>query len=76
MLLLLLWRHAVFYSQGEHLNNPNLKTTTQGLMRHLPKTFDGEAFTAEAAKRIPGAIQRLSNLDLVRVILRTIPQEI
>ncbi|KAI0317152.1 nucleoporin Nup186/Nup192/Nup205 [Amylostereum chailletii] len=64
MLLLLLWRHIVFYSEGQHINNPSLKTSTPGVMRHLPQSTDGQSFRAEAAKRMAPSLQRLTNVDL------------
>ncbi|KAI0063325.1 hypothetical protein BV25DRAFT_416650 [Artomyces pyxidatus] len=64
MLLLLLWRHIMFYSEGRHINNPDLKASTSGVMRHMPQSTDGEVFRAEAAKRLAPALSRLTMLDL------------
>lgn len=67
MLLLLLWRHVSYFAEGRHINNPSLKTTTAGVMRHLPAAADEETFRMEAAKKLAPALTRLSILDLVRV---------
>ncbi|TFY75895.1 hypothetical protein EWM64_g8115 [Hericium alpestre] len=66
MLLLLLWRHIAFYAQGQHINNPSLKASTSGVMRHLSSSTSGDAdsFRAEAAKRLDPILQRLNSLPL------------
>ncbi|TFY78074.1 hypothetical protein EWM64_g5939 [Hericium alpestre] len=66
MLLLLLWRHIAFYAQGQHINNPSLKASTSGVMRHLSSSTSGDAesFRVEAAKRLAPILHRLNSLDL------------
>jgi nuclear pore complex protein Nup205 len=65
MLLLLLWRHLVYYCEGHHINNPDLKTSTSHAMRFLSSP-DAQTFQSEAGIRLAPTLQRLSSLDLVR----------
>lgn len=65
MLLLLLWRHLVFYCEGYHLNNPDLKGAVSHAMR-LALSPDAETLQAEAARKLVPMLQRLQALDLVR----------
>jgi hypothetical protein len=64
MLLLLLWRHLVYYSEGHHINNPDLKASTSHAMRFLTSP-DADTFRSEAGIKLTPALQRLSSLDLV-----------
>ncbi|KIJ60466.1 hypothetical protein HYDPIDRAFT_98637 [Hydnomerulius pinastri MD-312] len=64
MLLLLLWRHLVSYTENDplHPSAPppaNLKTS----MRLLPAP-DSNSFKDDAGKRLVGALTRISSLDL------------
>ncbi|KAF9815688.1 hypothetical protein IEO21_04405 [Rhodonia placenta] len=63
MLLLLLWRHLVFYCEGYHLNNPDLKGAVSHAMR-LALSPDAETLQAEAARKLVPMLQRLQALDL------------
>jgi len=63
MLLLLLWRHLVYYYEGHHINNPDLRTSTSHAIRSL-SSHDAETFRSEAGVRLAPALQRLSALDL------------
>ncbi|KAA1466852.1 hypothetical protein DENSPDRAFT_57546 [Dentipellis sp. KUC8613] len=66
MLLLLLWRHSSYYVEGQHINNPSLKASTSGVMRHLASSTsaDSDSFRGEAAKRLAPTLHRLGALDL------------
>ncbi|OCH88950.1 hypothetical protein OBBRIDRAFT_888752 [Obba rivulosa] len=63
MLLLLLWRHLVFYSEGRHINNPDLKGAISHLMRFVSAP-DVETFTAEARRKLAPILQRLQSLEV------------
>ena len=65
MLLLLLWRHVSYYTEGRHINNPSLKVSTASTMRYLPAAADEEAFRMEAAKKLAPVLQKVGVLDLV-----------
>lgn len=67
MLLLLLWRHLVYYAEGRHINDPALKTSTSHSMRFLSSP-DADTFCAEAGNKLAPTLQRLSLLDLVRIL--------
>src|ERR1700683_2940197 len=64
MLLLLLWRHLVYYCEGHHINNPDLRAATSHAIRFLSSP-DAETFRSEAGVRLVPVLQRLSWLDLV-----------
>lgn len=61
MLLLLLWRHLEYYSEGHHIDNPNLRAATARMIRFLD-TPDTETFRAELARKLAPVLRRL---DLV-----------
>jgi len=63
MLLLLLWRHLVYYCEGHHINNPDLRAATSHAIRFLSSP-DAETFRSEAGVRLVPVLQRLSWLDL------------
>ncbi|CCM02106.1 uncharacterized protein FIBRA_04183 [Fibroporia radiculosa] len=63
MLLLLLWRHLVFYCEGRHINNPDLKGSISHTMRFATSP-DVETLIAEVTKKLVPALQRLQTLDL------------
>ncbi|KAJ7160759.1 nucleoporin Nup186/Nup192/Nup205 [Mycena filopes] len=71
MVLLLLWRHLVYYAEGHHLNssNPpssstaNLKSSTAHALRFLSPP-EPEAFRADIAQRLAPVLARLASLDL------------
>ncbi|KAH9856365.1 nucleoporin Nup186/Nup192/Nup205 [Lenzites betulinus] len=63
MLLLLLWRHLVFYAEGRHVNNPDLKGSIAHTMR-FASSPDTETLRAEAQRRLAGALKALEELDL------------
>lgn len=69
MLLLLLWRHILFYAEGRHINNPSVKTSTAGVVRYLSAVSDEDEFRMDAARKLAPVIQRVGALDLVRVFL-------
>lgn len=64
MLLLLLWRHIQYYSEGHHANSPDLKSSAMRFM----SSPDAETFKSEAGSKLVPVIQRLTSLDLVGVI--------
>ncbi|KAJ7279033.1 hypothetical protein C8J57DRAFT_1434189 [Mycena rebaudengoi] len=68
MVLLLLWRHLVYYAEGHHANNPpaNAKASTMHAMRFL-STPEPEAFRLDVAKRLVPTLQRLAAIDLANV---------
>ncbi|KAL6308871.1 nucleoporin Nup186/Nup192/Nup205 [Sparassis latifolia] len=63
MLLLLLWRHLLFYSEGRHINNPDLKGSISHMMR-LTSSPDVDVIKAEAARKLMPVLQRMQTLDL------------
>jgi len=63
MLLLLLWRHLVYYAEGRHINNVELKTSTPHTMRFMSSP-DADTFCAEAGNKLSPSLQRLSSLNL------------
>jgi nuclear pore complex protein Nup205 len=67
MLLLLLWRHLVYYAEGRHINNPELKTSMSHAMRFLSSP-DADTFCAEVGNKLAPPLQRLSLLNLVRIL--------
>jgi nuclear pore complex protein Nup205 len=68
MLLLLVWRHLVYYCEGHHINNPDLRAATSHAIRFLSSP-DAETFQSEAGVRLAPVLQRLSMLDLVCLAL-------
>lgn len=66
MLLLLLWRHLTYYSEGRHINNAELKTSASHAMRFLSSP-DADTFSSEVGTRLAPVLQRLSSLELVRL---------
>jgi len=63
MLLLLLWRHLVYYAEGRHTNNIELKASMPHAMRFLSSP-DADTFCAEAGNKLAPSLQRLSSLNL------------
>ncbi|OBZ74918.1 hypothetical protein A0H81_05368, partial [Grifola frondosa] len=63
MLLLLLWRHLAFYSEGRHVNNPDLKGSISHTMR-FASSPDSEVLKLEAQRRLAPVLQQLKRLDL------------
>ncbi|KAJ7778502.1 nucleoporin Nup186/Nup192/Nup205 [Mycena metata] len=71
MVLLLLWRHLVYYAEGQHLSSPNppnnnnasLKSSTAHPLRFLSPP-EPEAFRADIARRLAPVLGRLATLDL------------
>jgi len=63
MLLLLLWRHLVYYCEGHHINNPDLRTSTSYAIRFLSSP-DAETFRSEAGIKLTPVLQKLLSLDL------------
>ncbi|KAI0776838.1 nucleoporin Nup186/Nup192/Nup205 [Trametes elegans] len=63
MLMLLLWRHLVFYSEGRHLNNPDLKGSIAHTMR-FASSPDVDTLRAEAQRRLAPLLAALEALDL------------
>ncbi|KAJ6542676.1 nucleoporin Nup186/Nup192/Nup205 [Mycena capillaripes] len=73
MILLLLWRHLVYYVEGQHLISPNpppstnggasLRTSTAHALRFLSPP-EPEAFRADVAQRLSPVLVRLAGLDL------------
>jgi hypothetical protein len=68
MLLLLLWRHVVYYCEGRHINNPDLKASTTHAMRFLSSP-DTKTFQVEAGVKLASVLQRLTSLDMVCLII-------
>ena len=65
MLLLLLWRHVTYYSEGRHINNAELKASASHAMRFISSP-DADTFRAEIGGRLAPVLQRLAALELVR----------
>ncbi|KAJ7079559.1 nucleoporin Nup186/Nup192/Nup205 [Mycena belliarum] len=70
MVLLLLWRHLVHYSQEHHMGSPNppsnggsLRSSTAHALRFLSPP-DPEAFRLDIAQRLAPVLVRLAGLDL------------
>ncbi|KAJ7620549.1 nucleoporin Nup186/Nup192/Nup205 [Mycena polygramma] len=70
MVLLLLWRHLVYYAEGQHMNAPNppppstiLRGSTAHALRLLSPP-EPEAFRADVAQRLGPVLSRLAGLDL------------
>ncbi|KAI8972576.1 nucleoporin Nup186/Nup192/Nup205 [Trametes punicea] len=63
MLLLLLWRHLVFYAEGRHIDNPDLKGSIAHAMR-FASSPDVDTLRAEAQRRLTRVLQALAALDL------------
>lgn len=68
MLLLLLWRHLVFYSEGRHVNNPDLKGSISHTLR-FASSPDVDTLKSEAARKLAPVLQRLQALELVSLTL-------
>lgn len=66
MLLLLLWRHIMYYAEGAHVQTPQLNASTATAMRFL-STPDPEAFRQQIARNLLPTLQRLQALIIVRV---------
>ncbi|KAI0289640.1 nucleoporin Nup186/Nup192/Nup205 [Russula brevipes] len=64
MVLLLLWRHIVYYCESRHVNNPNMKVSTAAVLRSVPQPNDGALFRDDAAKRLSHVLNRLVQLNL------------
>lgn len=67
MLLLLLWRHLVFYGEGLHVNNPDLRGSISHTMR-FASSPDADTLKSEAARKLTPVIQKLQSLELVSII--------
>ncbi|KAI0324921.1 hypothetical protein GY45DRAFT_1331027 [Cubamyces sp. BRFM 1775] len=63
MLLLLVWRHLVFYGEGRHVNNPDLKGSIAHALR-FASSPDVDTLRAEAQRRLAPALHALDALDL------------
>ncbi|KAI0830134.1 nucleoporin Nup186/Nup192/Nup205 [Trametes gibbosa] len=63
MLLLLLWRHLVFYAEGRHVNNPDLKGSIAHTMR-FASSPDTDTLQAEAQRRLMRPLRALEELDI------------
>lgn len=72
MVLLLLWRHIVYYAEGQHMSAPNppsssnsasLRASTAHALRFLSPP-EPEAFRADVAQRLTSVLARLAGLDL------------
>ncbi|KAJ7682921.1 nucleoporin Nup186/Nup192/Nup205 [Mycena rosella] len=74
MVLLLLWRHLVYYAEGHHMSSPNppssgagtgasLKSSTAHALRFLAPP-EPDAFRGDVAQRLAPALARLASLDL------------
>ncbi|KAJ6526561.1 nucleoporin Nup186/Nup192/Nup205 [Mycena vulgaris] len=70
MVLLLLWRHLVYYAEGHHMSSPNpppsgasLKSSTTHALRLLAPP-EPEAFRGDVAQRLAPTLARLAGLDL------------
>ncbi|KAI0651312.1 nucleoporin Nup186/Nup192/Nup205 [Trametes meyenii] len=63
MLLLLLWRHLVFYSEGRHINNPDLKGSIAHTMR-FASSPNIDTLRTEAQRRLVRVLKALEVLDL------------
>ncbi|KAF8183807.1 nucleoporin Nup186/Nup192/Nup205 [Mycena galopus ATCC 62051] len=76
MVLLLLWRHLVYYAEGQHMHAPNppaskdglgssasMRTSTANALRFLAPP-EPEAFRADIAQRLAPVLARLAALDL------------
>jgi hypothetical protein len=63
MLLLLLWRHASYYSEGEHLENPQQLQASMLRMSRALATPDMEEFQEELRRKLAPVLHRL---DIVR----------
>ncbi|KAI0944532.1 hypothetical protein AcW1_002214 [Taiwanofungus camphoratus] len=68
MLLLLLWRHLVFYSEGRHVNNPDLKGSISHTLR-FASSPDVDTLKSEAARKLAPVLQRLQALELTEETL-------
>jgi nuclear pore complex protein Nup205 len=62
MLLLLLWRHLLYYSEGDHSHRQQKSPT----MRFLPAP-NPEELRVDIGRKLAPALQRLTSLDLVRL---------
>ncbi|KAJ7830504.1 nucleoporin Nup186/Nup192/Nup205 [Mycena olivaceomarginata] len=72
MVLLLLWRHIVYYAEGQHMSAPNppsssnsasLRASTAHALRFLSPP-EPEAFRGDVAQRLTPVLARLAGLDL------------
>ncbi|KIK56168.1 hypothetical protein GYMLUDRAFT_87421 [Collybiopsis luxurians FD-317 M1] len=61
MLLLLLWRHIIYYAEGTHVKTPQLNASTATALRFL-STPDPQAFRLEIGKKLMPALQRLQTI--------------
>ncbi|KAJ3995979.1 nucleoporin Nup186/Nup192/Nup205 [Lentinula boryana] len=61
MLLLLLWRHIMYYAEGTRAQTPQLNASTATAMRFL-STPDPEAFRQQIGRKLQPALQRLQTL--------------
>lgn len=68
MLQLLLWRHLVFYSEGRHINNPDLKGSIAHTMR-FASSPDIDTLHTEAQRRLARVLKAFEALDLVSTSL-------
>ncbi|KAF9074489.1 nucleoporin Nup186/Nup192/Nup205 [Rhodocollybia butyracea] len=66
MLLLLLWRHIVYYGEEAHGKTPQLNASTATAMRFL-STPEPQKFRLEVGKKLMPALQRLQTLIAVGV---------
>ncbi|KAJ7777509.1 nucleoporin Nup186/Nup192/Nup205 [Mycena maculata] len=71
MVLLLLWRHLVYYAEGQHMGSPNppssggasLKASTATALRFLAPP-EPEAFRGDVARQLAPVLAQLDQLDL------------
>jgi nuclear pore complex protein Nup205 len=64
MLLLLLWRHLLYYSDERETHSTQIKASTPHIAR-LVASMDVDAFKAEVQKKLAYVLQRLESLELV-----------
>ena len=69
MALLLLWRHIAYFCDSLHVDNPNMKVSTTVVLRSVPQPNDGTVLREDAAKRLSHVLNRLVQLNLVRLHL-------
>ncbi|KAL1938972.1 hypothetical protein VTO73DRAFT_11125 [Trametes versicolor] len=70
MLQLLLWRHLVFYSEGRHINNPDLKGSIAHTMR-FASSPDIDTLHTEAQRRLARVLKAFEALDLTEETMGT-----
>ncbi|KAJ4481027.1 nucleoporin Nup186/Nup192/Nup205 [Lentinula aciculospora] len=61
MLLLLLWRHIMYYAEGAHVQKPQLSASTTTAMRFL-STPEPDAFRLQVGRKLLPALQRLQTV--------------